>query len=182
VERRNLKVQDGLIREHSKNVMDRDLRVFCVSNTDYQKHRNEEYPIAKRHSELSGIAGLRKYCQSIPAKAQFRAVTAFLQHQVPTLVGSIKQWILQGSDSMTVEKADAFQRLLNQCDLKIQSVGLVMTYEIREKLIYLCSGIRYRLGWKDILTVISSNRYWQNLVRGATVCTISSIPKLQLFT
>lgn len=105
--------------------MNEDLRVFCVSNTDYQKHRNDERSIAEKHSDLSGIIDLRKYCQSIPAEAQFRAVVAFLNHQVPTLIGSIRQWVLQGSDSsLTAEKADTLRRLLDQCEEQFQHVRL----------------------------------------------------------
>jgi hypothetical protein len=124
VEKRNSKIQSELQREYSTSVMNEDLRVFCVSNTDYQKHRNDERSVAQKQSDLSGIIDLRKYCQSIPAEAQFRAVVAFLNHQVPTLMGSIRQWVLQGSDGMTVEKADTLRRLLDQCEEQFQYVRL----------------------------------------------------------
>ena len=101
-----------------------DLKVFCVSNTDYLRHRNDERSIALKHLELSGITALRRYCQSIPAEAQFRAVAAFLEHQVPTLVGSIRQWVLQGSDGVTTERAEALRRVLERSDECFRQVCL----------------------------------------------------------
>ena len=122
MERRNAKVRTELISEYSANVMNGDLKVFCVSNTDYLSYRNDESPIARKYSDLSGIAAMREYCQLIPAEAQFRAVAGFLEHQVPTLVGSIRQWTLQGSDNITVERAEKLKHVLERSEEYLQQV------------------------------------------------------------
>lgn len=112
--------------------MNGDLKIFCVSNTDYQKHRDDNSPVAQRHTALSGVVELRLYCQSIPAEAQFKAVVEFLEHKVPTLLGSIRQWLLQGSDDMTVEKANQFQRLVDQCDERLNKVCPGTLLQVRQ--------------------------------------------------
>jgi hypothetical protein len=104
--------------------MNGDLKVFCVSNKDYWGYRDGDRLIAQKHSDLSGIAALRRYCQSIPAEAQFRAVVGFLEHQVPTLIGSIRQWVLQGSDDMTAQRAETLRRVLSHSEEYLQQVCL----------------------------------------------------------
>lgn len=104
--------------------MDGDLKVFCVSNKDYWSYRDGGHLIAQKHSDLSGIAALRRYCQSIPAEAQFRAVVGFLERQVPTLIGSIRQWVLQGSDDMTAQRAETLRSALSRSEEYLQQVCL----------------------------------------------------------
>lgn len=89
-------------------------RVFCVSNKLYSDHREDSRERAEAYIELSGIPELRRYCQSVPAEAQFRAAAAFLEHRVPTLLGSLNQWALVGSDSVTAESAATLSRVVNR--------------------------------------------------------------------
>jgi len=72
--------------------------------------------------ELSGIPELRRYCQSIPAAAQFEAVTAYLQHQVPSMIGSIRQWLLQGAEGLTVERAQSLRNALESSKAQLLQV------------------------------------------------------------
>lgn len=41
-----------------------------------------------------------------------RATTAFLEDEVPAMVGSILQWALSGTDPVTAEKAAQLRRVL----------------------------------------------------------------------
>jgi hypothetical protein len=74
--------------------------------------------------DLSGIPELRCFCQLIPAKVQFEAVATFLDHQVPTLLGSIRQWLVQGSDGLTVERAKFLRENLEYSKNQFLQVSL----------------------------------------------------------
>ncbi|CAI7666524.1 unnamed protein product [Penicillium discolor] len=106
VNRRNLNVSRELRRKYG------NIQVFCVSNTLYSEHRNSDPIQADRYLELTGIRELRRYCQLVPAEAQMRATTAFLEDEVPAMVGSIRQWALSGTDPVTAEKAAQLRRVL----------------------------------------------------------------------
>ncbi|KAJ6150057.1 hypothetical protein N7471_001256 [Penicillium samsonianum] len=106
INRRNLNVSRELRRKYD------DIQVFCVSNTLYSEHRNSDPTQADRYLELTGIRELRRYCQLVPAEAQLRATTAFLEDEVPAMVGSIRQWALSGTDPVTAEKAAQLRRVL----------------------------------------------------------------------
>ncbi|KAF4771133.1 hypothetical protein HAV15_012667 [Penicillium sp. str.  len=108
INRRNLNVSRELRRKYD------DIQVFCVSNTLYSEHRNSDPTQADRYLELTGIRELRRYCQLVPAEAQMRATTAFLEDEVPAMVGSIRQWALSGTDPVTAEKAAQLRRILNE--------------------------------------------------------------------
>ena len=125
MERRNAKITTQLVGEYSRSVLNQDLRVWCVSNTDYEEYKHDSS--AQNQLELSGILSLRSYCQLIPAQAQFTAVTAFLEHQIPALVGSLRQWVAQGSDSVTVQKAEALKLMIGNSEGTFNKVGHVLT-------------------------------------------------------
>jgi hypothetical protein len=120
---RRTRVTTELANQYSGHVLNGDLRVFCVSNKEYADYRDGESSTSQASLELSGIIGLRQFCLLIPAEAQFRAVTAFLTHRVPTLLGSTRQWLLQGSDALTVERADALRQMLSDCEGRFHRVG-----------------------------------------------------------
>ncbi|KAF5862014.1 hypothetical protein ETB97_012252 [Aspergillus alliaceus] len=126
IESRNQRVSAQLLQNHGDGV-----RVFCISNELYSKHRQSGMRHADTYIELSGIRELRRYCQLVPAEAQFRFVAAFIEHRVPAVVRSVKQWTLAGSDNVTVERANA----LRQTMLDVESV-------FRERLILRTSEAR----------------------------------------
>lgn len=109
METQNTRAVDDLRSAYSNKIRCGDLKAFCVSNTLYDKHRKAGPASASQILELSGIPTLKKYCESLSAEAQFKALAAFLEHQVPTLVGSVRQWLLQGSDDVTLERGKALQ-------------------------------------------------------------------------
>ncbi|KAJ5232893.1 hypothetical protein N7468_005849 [Penicillium chermesinum] len=86
--------------------------VFLVSNTLYSDHRDEQDDESEAYVRLSAIKDLRKHCQLVPAEAQMQATAAYLEHQVPALIGSLRQWILSGRDSVDTEKAKNLRVLL----------------------------------------------------------------------
>lgn len=118
INRRNLNVSRELRRKYD------DIRVFCVSNTLYSEHRNSDPTQADRYLELTGIRELRRYCQLVPAEAQMRATTAFLEDEVPAMVGSIRQWALSGTDPVTAEKAAQLRRVSRDCQDALRRVCL----------------------------------------------------------
>lgn len=53
-----------------------------------------------------------------------RATTAFLEDEVPAMVGSIRQWALSGTDPVTAEKAAQLRRILNESQDALRRVCL----------------------------------------------------------
>jgi hypothetical protein len=126
VNRRNAEVEKTLMKTYSKKVLNNKLKVFCISNTVYAKAYEawrEEELTAKSRFELSGIPNLRRHCLLISADAQFNAVSAFLNTQVPSLLGSIHQWLLQGTSDMTAERADQLRAALESSRQAFDQVG-----------------------------------------------------------
>ncbi|KAF2733490.1 hypothetical protein EJ04DRAFT_524428 [Polyplosphaeria fusca] len=116
VERRNCSVATQLIEKFAADVQHGDLKIFCVSNKDYFDHRYDEQIRAETRLDLSGILHLRKYCHSIPADAQFEAAAAFINHDVPAFLGSLKQWAVAGLGDMNAEKAEALKHLMQRLE------------------------------------------------------------------
>ncbi|PWY79246.1 hypothetical protein BO70DRAFT_57351 [Aspergillus heteromorphus CBS 117.55] len=116
--RRNEWVTKSLSRAWNGNV-----RVFCVSNKLYSDHRDDDVAQAHEYLKLSGIKGLRRYCQSVPAEAQLRVMETFLHNQVPALIGSLNQWSLAGSDAVTTIRADVLRGVLKKAEQALQMVA-----------------------------------------------------------
>ncbi|KAL4923819.1 uncharacterized protein BDV17DRAFT_276077 [Aspergillus undulatus] len=115
ITRRNQRVTNSLMRAWGNRA-----RVFCVSNTLYSDHRAQDPDQANAYLELSGIKELRRYCQSVPADAQLRATEAFLQIQVPALLGSISVWAAAGSDTVTHTRAEVLRGVLSDAEQVLQ--------------------------------------------------------------
>ncbi|OJI89614.1 hypothetical protein ASPTUDRAFT_132870 [Aspergillus tubingensis CBS 134.48] len=113
--RRNTSVTNSLL--HAWGGM---ARIFCVSNKLYSDHREDDPRQANGYLALSGIQELRRYCQSVPADAQFRATVSYLQHEVPALLGSITQWALAGTSTMTMARAEVLRRVLTEAESSLK--------------------------------------------------------------
>ncbi|GLB21784.1 hypothetical protein AtubIFM61612_002334 [Aspergillus tubingensis] len=113
--RRNTSVTNSLL--HALGEM---ARIFCVSNKLYSDHREDDPRQANGYLALSGIQELRRYCQSVPADAQFRATVSYLQHEVPALLGSITQWALAGTSTMTMARAQVLRRVLTEAESSLK--------------------------------------------------------------
>ncbi|CAI7614861.1 unnamed protein product [Penicillium glandicola] len=106
INRRNSLVSQELLKKYA------GIKVFCISNTLYSKYRRGGNSQAEAYIDLTGIRELRRHCQLVPAEAQMRATSAFLEHQVPALLGSLRQWSLSGTDLVTAEKSAVLRRVL----------------------------------------------------------------------
>ncbi|KFH46600.1 hypothetical protein ACRE_024930 [Hapsidospora chrysogenum ATCC 11550] len=98
---RNAHVKQGLQRAYSSQVPGRDLHVFCVSNTAYEKYcrkGNREYV------EASGVPELRRFCHGISADAQLNEARHFLHSRLAGLVNSLGLW--SGSRLLAPEKPE----------------------------------------------------------------------------
>lgn len=106
-----------------------NIQVFSVSNTLYREYRNnQEEEGAEAYIDLSGIPGLRRYCQLVPAEAGLRAVCGFLNYQVPAFLGSVRQWRLAGSDSVTSESANTLRYALESVIKDLHDVRIVLVH------------------------------------------------------
>ncbi|KAJ5263281.1 hypothetical protein N7478_010886 [Penicillium angulare] len=111
---------------------------FCVSNKLYSDHRDDEPRLAESYIALSGIRRLREHCQLVPAKAQLRAVSAYLRHQVPAHLGSLRQWILAGVDAVSSETAPVLREALEEAESVLRRDLLLRggyVYKLRRDLI-----------------------------------------------
>lgn len=87
-------------------------------------------PHSEDYFNLSGIPELRRYCQLVPAEAQFRFVAAFIEHRVPAVLRSVKQWALAGVDNVTAEKAQALRNVLSNVELNFQKVWIIVLFRM----------------------------------------------------
>lgn len=117
------KRNDGVKRAFKKRYP--GVGVFCVSNTLYATYRTSEHRLAKDYVTLSEIRELREHCQMVPAAAQLRMVEAYLNHQVPAFLSSLRQWALAGADSVTEERAAALRTAICQADATIRKVNSI---------------------------------------------------------
>lgn len=94
-----------------------DLDIFCVGNEDYQNSAELCGETAALAIKGSGIPSLRRFCHSIPARAQFRATNHFLAVQLKGLVQSVELWHSAGS------KHNALQRPSDDFSGNLRKVG-----------------------------------------------------------
>ncbi|KAH0543399.1 hypothetical protein FGG08_002257 [Glutinoglossum americanum] len=90
---RNAHVTKRLKQAYSDLISGSDLRVFCIGNRDYKKFTS---PRGRRNFvfiDATGVPGLRRFCRSVPAKAQFEAGLQFLETQIPALLHSVDLWV-----------------------------------------------------------------------------------------
>ncbi|KAJ5813614.1 uncharacterized protein N7503_000364 [Penicillium pulvis] len=88
--------------------------VLCVSNSLYKTYCGGEQRLADAYIDLSGIRELREYCRLIPAAIQLSMTTAYLNHQIPAHLGSVRQWALAGADSVSTNEAPALRAVLSK--------------------------------------------------------------------
>ncbi|KAB8203587.1 hypothetical protein BDV34DRAFT_214505 [Aspergillus parasiticus] len=127
VESRNLRITNQLLRNHGAEV-----RVFCISNEWYSRYRQDANRHADTYIGLSGIRELRRYSQLVPAEAQFRFTAAFIEHRVPAIVRSVKQWALAGSDDVTAERAGALRQVLRDVEKIFRERLILRNSEVRK--------------------------------------------------
>ncbi|KAL4912376.1 hypothetical protein BDW62DRAFT_215060 [Aspergillus aurantiobrunneus] len=116
IEARNELVVTSLSNQYSA-----DVRVFCVSSNLYKHYRADDSEQSSEYIQLSGIPELRRYCQSVPADAQLRATSGFLRIRVPALLGSLNQWMLAGSNAVTIDRAATLRRVLDDAQRTLES-------------------------------------------------------------
>ncbi|KAJ5557173.1 hypothetical protein N7494_001088 [Penicillium frequentans] len=88
--------------------------VLCVSNSLYKTYCSGEQRLADAYIDLSGIRELREYCRLIPAAIQLSMTMAYLNHQIPAHLGSIRQWALAGADFVSANEAPALRAVLSK--------------------------------------------------------------------
>lgn len=113
---RNERVARALSTKHD------GVTIFCVSNTLYSEHRNGLQEGSQEYIRLSRIQDLRRHCQLVPAEAQMAATTAYLEHQVPALLGSLRQWTLSGQDNVGIENSNNLRIFLEDLEKTIRRV------------------------------------------------------------
>jgi hypothetical protein len=116
VTRRNGQVANLLIEKHAVQVQKGDLKVFCVSSHDYWKHRYDEQERAVSRLDLSGIVNLRGYCHSVAASVQFEEASAFIEHDVPAFLGSLKQWAIGGTEEITTGHLEEIRQTIKNLE------------------------------------------------------------------
>lgn len=107
-----------------------DVKIFYVSSKLYSDHHGDYKERNAEYIRLSGIPELRRYCQSIPAEAQLRATSAFLKNRVPAILGSLNQWVLAASNSVTVERAATLCLVLDNARKILETVHICQLFLI----------------------------------------------------
>ncbi|KAK5988118.1 hypothetical protein PT974_12258 [Cladobotryum mycophilum] len=96
------------------------LQVFCVSNTDYWKHREDNKDGFLPFLELSGIKAVRKHCISIVADSQLRIATKYIQKDVPAFLADVELWVQSGAGNMGAEQKAIIRQALDNVESRLQ--------------------------------------------------------------
>lgn len=123
---RNEIVRQQLQERYEGQIPGDELSVFCVSNVDYWKKRDQPKDVSIDLLELSGMLEVRKYCISIVAESQLRAATLYMRRKIPALLDSLQLWVQSGSGSLTAEKKKAIRDTLDNVE-RILRKGLTDT-------------------------------------------------------
>lgn len=103
IEARNAAIREQLVKAYSEFYPAGDLDVFCVANQDYQGYVEQGEEAHELAIHGSGIPRLRRFCHSIPARAQFRATNHFLEVQLKGLVQSLELWLSAGARNNSLQ-------------------------------------------------------------------------------
>jgi hypothetical protein len=112
-----------------------DLKVFCVSNTYYWKHRYSTADQTPEYLHLTNILGLRAHCISLVAQSQLRAAKEYIIDKVPSLLGSVELWIQSGAGDIGVERRQAIRSIVEEIELQFQRVSSTRSFRFRVELI-----------------------------------------------
>ncbi|TLD06663.1 uncharacterized protein PgNI_08716 [Pyricularia grisea] len=99
-------VKAGLRQAYASRVPGEALRVFCVSNSIYEKYAIDFGDGRSNNSELvaaSEIPDVRRFCRSITAEARHREARHFVCSSVAGLLGSLRLWVGSAQDTRVVE-------------------------------------------------------------------------------
>lgn len=102
---RNKEVKINLQAKYSEHFLPKQMPVFCIDNSFYQKQTFAQAV------EVSGIPDLRRYCLSLPGRALFRSADTFLETRLPALINSLDIWLEAAHNAGT-------QSLSNVIDVK----------------------------------------------------------------
>ncbi|KAI9879730.1 MAG: hypothetical protein M1830_007515 [Pleopsidium flavum] len=103
VQARNADIRERLTKAYSKLFPSGGLDIFCVANKDYQGYLEQGREAHALAIAGSGIPHLRRFCHSIPARAQFRATNHFLEIQLKGLVQSLELWLSAGTKNNSLQ-------------------------------------------------------------------------------
>ncbi|KAI2927158.1 hypothetical protein CBS147321_11250 [Aspergillus niger] len=112
---RSLAAEESDLRDQ-KDALELQLTHFLITRRNTSVTNSLLSAWGKWLAYSVGIQELRRYCQSVPADAQFQATVSYLQKEVPALLGSITQWALSGTSTVTMARAEVLRRVLAEAE------------------------------------------------------------------
>lgn len=109
---------------YQNTVPGNDLKVFCVSNSEYWDHRNSPKDDALPFLRLSGIIDVRKHCISIVASSQLRIAMKYLNDDIPALLGDIQLWVQAGAGNVDAERREEVRQVLSIVEARMKRVRI----------------------------------------------------------
>ena len=67
--------------------------VYCIGNKDYEGREIWDSEARSLAVQGSGVPDLRKFCRSIPEKANLKEAVQFTSVDVPDLLKSLELWV-----------------------------------------------------------------------------------------
>ncbi|KAK7959857.1 uncharacterized protein PG986_004711 [Apiospora aurea] len=117
---RNEITKSKLRNNYQDRVPNHQLKVFCVSNTEYWDNRNEPKAEALRHLQLSGILSVREHCMEMVSESQRRMAEHYMKHSIPALVHDVDLWVQSGLGTMTAERKQNIRDALNTLEGRLK--------------------------------------------------------------
>ncbi|RDW87518.1 hypothetical protein BP5796_03212 [Coleophoma crateriformis] len=150
IEARNAHVKKGLQDAYSSKVPGGRLKVFCVSNTLYEKYSQKGNMEMVQASE---IPELRRYCHTITAGAQLVEAKHFLKSELASLLNSAELWASTAVRPKAENPMDAESIKVILQDMKEESFKAVDHYaaEFQDTLQEVLCGylVRRDKAWED---------------------------------
>jgi hypothetical protein len=119
---RNKVVTSQLRKEYDKCIPDRELHIFCVSNSEYWDHRDKSAQLALPYLRLSGILDLRRHCIGIVADSQLRVARIYLDNQLCELIGKVGLWVQSGAGTATAERKERVRQAVAEMEAVLKRV------------------------------------------------------------
>ncbi|KAK3322792.1 hypothetical protein B0H66DRAFT_475296 [Apodospora peruviana] len=117
---RNEMVKERLLDLHKDAIPGGSLKVFCVSNTMYWKHREKPRDRSLPFLKLSGIIALRKHCAAMVAASQLRIATNYMDNDVRSLISSVELWVHSGGGTETAERKAVVRETLDVIEQRLR--------------------------------------------------------------
>lgn len=125
---RNAIVIEALEEKYNHIVPGETIRVFCVSNEDYRKHRIRPRGASLPYLELSGIIGFRRFCVSLVSESQRRSALLYMRDRIPSLLAQLDLWVQANQGGVASVLSPVVRQILGTLSHRLEAVSTLTPF------------------------------------------------------